>query len=44
MDRRDMDGVGCGAFFAKVRDNADGSYTDEWGVSYLPGPEVVATR
>lgn len=42
MDRLDMDGVGCGAFFAKVRDNADGSYTDEWGVSYLPGPEAVA--
>ncbi len=42
MDRLDMDGVGCGAFFAKVRDNADGSYTDEWGVSDLPGPEAVA--
>jgi uroporphyrinogen decarboxylase len=42
MDRLDMDGVGCGAFFAKVRDNPDGSYTDEWGVSYLASPEAVA--
>lgn len=42
MDRLDMDGVGCGALFQKVRDNPDGSYTDEWGVSYLPGPEAVA--
>jgi hypothetical protein len=42
MDRLDMDGVGCGASFLKVRDNPDGSYVDEWGVSYLPGPEAVA--
>lgn len=42
MDRLDMDGVGCGAWFAKVRWNPDGSYTDEWGVSYLPGPEAVS--
>lgn len=42
MDRLDMDGVGCGAFFARIRDNEDGSYTDEWGVSYAPGPEAVA--
>src|SRR5512136_2694238 len=42
MDQLDMDNVGCGAMFEKVRTNADGSYTDEWGVSYLPGPEAVA--
>ncbi len=42
MDRLDMDGVGCGAFFEKVRTDADGSYTDEWGVSYKTGPEAVA--
>jgi uroporphyrinogen decarboxylase len=42
MDRLDMDGVGCGAFFARVRENPDGSYVDEWGVSYLPGREAVA--
>ncbi len=42
MDRLDMDGVGCGAFFRKVRENTDGSYVDEWGVTYRPGPEAVA--
>lgn len=42
MDRLDMDGVGCGAAFNVVSRAADGSYTDEWGVSYLPGPEAVA--
>ena len=42
MDRLDMDGVGCSAFFKTIRTNTDGSYTDEWGVSYLPGPEAVA--
>ena len=42
MDRLDMDGVGCGAYFAKVSANPDGSYTDEWGVTYLPSPEAVA--
>ena len=42
MDRLDMDGVGCGARFEVVSHNPDGSYIDEWGVSYLPGPEAVA--
>ena len=42
MDRLGMDGVGCGASFRKVRDNPDGSYIDEWGVSYKPGPEAIA--
>jgi uroporphyrinogen decarboxylase len=42
MDRLDMDGVGCGALFARVRENPDGSYVDEWRVSYLPGREAVA--
>lgn len=42
MDRLDMDAVGCGALFHKVSDNPDGTYTDEWGVSYLPSPEAVA--
>ena len=42
MDRLDMDAVGCGAYFAKVRDLPDGEYVDEWGVAYRPGPEVVA--
>jgi uroporphyrinogen decarboxylase len=42
MDRLDLDAVGCGACFAKVESRPDGSYTDEWGVAYLPGPEAVA--
>jgi uroporphyrinogen decarboxylase len=42
MDRLDMDAVGCGALFLPVRHNGDGTYIDEWGVSYKPGPEVVA--
>jgi len=42
MDRLDMDAVGCGAYFAKVRDLPDGTYVDEWGVTYKSGPEVVA--
>ncbi|MFV2065785.1 MAG: uroporphyrinogen decarboxylase family protein, partial [Pirellulales bacterium] len=42
MDRLGMDGVGCGAWFRKVHENADGSYQDEWGVTYVPNPEAVA--
>ena len=42
MDRLDMDGVGCGARFEIVSRNADGSYIDEWGVSYLPSVEIVS--
>ena len=43
MDRLDMDGVGCGAWFEVVRRRTpDGSYVDEWGVTYLPSAEAVA--
>jgi len=42
MDRLDMDGVGCGARFEKVSENPDGSYVDEWGVTYVANTEVVA--
>ena len=42
MDQLDMDGVGCGARFDVVQRNADGSYVDEWGVTYIPSPEAVA--
>jgi len=42
MDRLDMDGVGCGAWFRKASEHSDGSYEDEWGVSYKPGREAVA--
>lgn len=37
-----LDSVGCGAKFNKVRDNSDGTYVDEWGVTYKMGPEVVS--
>jgi uroporphyrinogen decarboxylase len=37
-----MDAVACGASFHRVRDNSDGSYVDEWGVTYRPNPEAVA--
>jgi uroporphyrinogen decarboxylase len=42
MDRLDMDGVGCGAHFATVSTSADGSYIDEWGVTYKANTEAVA--
>ena len=42
MDRLDMDAVACGARFRRVRENPDGSYQDEWGVTYKPNAEVVA--
>ncbi|NUQ65309.1 MAG: hypothetical protein HUU20_22815 [Pirellulales bacterium] len=42
MDRLDLDGVSCGACFEKTSQQADGSYVDEWGVTYKPGPEAVA--
>jgi len=42
MDRLDMDAVSCGASFPPVRENADGSYLDEWGVAYRRGAEAVA--
>jgi uroporphyrinogen decarboxylase len=42
LDRLDLDGVSCGAQFEIVSQNADGSYTDEWGVSYMPSIELVS--
>jgi uroporphyrinogen decarboxylase len=42
MDRLDMDAVACGAQFRRTRESADGSYRDEWGVTYKPNPEAVA--
>ncbi|MCX6376547.1 MAG: hypothetical protein NTU88_11035 [Armatimonadetes bacterium] len=43
MDRIGLDAVGCGARFDKVRENPDGTYVDEWGVTYLSGgTEIVA--
>lgn len=42
MDRLDMDAVGCGASFPPIRENSDGTYVDEWDVTYKPGAEAVA--
>jgi uroporphyrinogen decarboxylase len=42
MDRLDMDGVGCGAHFASIREEADGTFVDEWGVTYKRNSEAVA--
>jgi uroporphyrinogen decarboxylase len=36
----DFDAVCCGGEYKKACDNRDGSYTDEWGVVYRPGPEL----
>lgn len=42
LDQLGLDAVACGASFARVRENSDGSYVDEWGVTYRPSPEAVA--
>jgi hypothetical protein len=42
MDRLDLDGVGCGAQFQRVRTFPDGSFEDEWGVLYQENTEAVA--
>lgn len=43
MDRMDLDAVGCGANWLTVRENTDGTYADEWGVTYKTGgSEAVA--
>jgi uroporphyrinogen decarboxylase len=42
MDRMDMDAISCGASFPKVRDFPDGTFIDEWGVTYRPGAESLA--
>jgi len=42
MDRAGFDNVCCGARFEKTREFPDGSYIDEWGVTYAQGPEAVA--
>ncbi len=41
-DRLGMDSVGCGVQFDAVEEHADGTYVDEWGVTYRRNPEVVA--
>jgi uroporphyrinogen decarboxylase len=37
----DLDAVACRPHYSKISENADGSYVDEWGVLYKPGPEVI---
>jgi uroporphyrinogen decarboxylase len=37
-----LDSVSCGAVFNKVSEYPDGTYIDEWGVTYKSGPEVVS--
>lgn len=44
MDRMDLDAVGCSASFAKVREYADGTYVDEWGVTYQSGGTEAVTH
>jgi uroporphyrinogen decarboxylase len=40
-DAMDFDGVSTGFQFDKVREFADGSYVDEWGVTFKPSPEMI---
>ena len=40
-ERMDLDAVCAGATFSKVEQYADGTYSDEWGVVYGPGSEVI---
>jgi len=43
MDRIGLDAVGCGARVETVKQNPDGTYVDEWGVTYMSGgAEIVA--
>lgn len=41
MDRVGLDGVCGGAEFRAVERLSDGTYVDEWGVTYATGPEHV---
>jgi len=37
----EFDAVGCGVKFDVVEENPDGSYVDQWGVTYKPCREMV---
>ncbi|MBI4244184.1 MAG: hypothetical protein HY606_08860 [Planctomycetes bacterium] len=41
VEKMDMDGIGCGAFFKKVSEQGE-TYVDEWGVTYKSGMEMVS--
>jgi uroporphyrinogen decarboxylase len=40
-DAMNFDGVSTAFRFDKVREYADGSYMDEWGVIFKPSPEMI---
>lgn len=40
-DRLGLDSIGCGATFRRVAEEG-AAFIDEWGVSYIGGPQVVA--
>jgi uroporphyrinogen decarboxylase len=42
MDRLDLDGVGCGAYFERIEERPGGFYRDVWGVEYQSGAEEVS--
>lgn len=42
MDRIGLDAVCCGVNFETVERRPDGSWLDEWGVTYRPNPEIVS--
>ena len=42
MDRIGLDAVCCGVNFDTVERKPDGSWIDEWGVTYLPSPEAIS--
>ena len=41
MDRIGLDAVCCGVNFETVEHRPDGSWIDEWGVTYMPSAEIV---
>ena len=42
MDRLGMDSVGCGVRYDPIDEHPDGTWVDEWGVTYKKGPEVLS--
>lgn len=42
MDKLNIDSVSCGVEFGAVEHRQDGTWIDEWGVTYKSGPEVVS--
>lgn len=43
MDRMDLDAVACTPDWLRVKENPDGTFVDEWGVTYVSrGPELLS--